>query len=260
MATNEPIPLFSSNHAEEPILPGMSKARDGSAVRSRLIATGTLFVTAAAIAFAVYWVGNPVALFTKATTSPVARLAPPEDGTSQFVSGNESTASAQELPPNATAAPKSDETAPIVHATEDNQTEIIQSAGIWLKQFQVWAAAEDARTPISLREPSQPVAVIQSPENVQAAQPPEPVQDAPARLLQVRHVPRHRQIRGVQNARAEVVSEQKGRVKVRSSTTARAPMRRQQNATVQTPVQNAQYGSGQGAQPAWLAQRLGWMN
>jgi hypothetical protein len=262
MGTYEPIPLFSSDHPEEPVLPGMLKGWDRSAIRSRLFTTGTLFVTVAAIGFAVHWAGNPVVLFTKATTSLAPRLASPEHETARFVSGNESTGGAQELPPNATAAPKNDETAPVLSSTDRKQTEIVQPTGIWLKQFQAWAAEEDARTPVSLAEPSRPIGeVIQPLETVQAAQPSQPLQDAPAQLLQVRHVQRHRQIGRVQNARAEVVAEQKGRVKVRPPANARAPIRhQQQKATAQIPVQSGRAQSGQGVQPAWLAQRLGWMD
>jgi hypothetical protein len=259
MATNEPIPLFSSNHANEPALPGMLKGSDRSAIRTRLFTIGTLFVTVAAIIFAAYWAGNPVVLFTKATTFRVAGLASPEEDTGQ-VSESKSKAGAQELPPNATAAPKSDETAPFLEAADDSQTEIIQPTGIWLKQFQVWAAGEDARTPVSLPEPSRPA--VQPLATEQAVHPSQPLQAAPSQLLQVRHVQRHRQIRVVQNARAEVISERKGRLTVRPPTNARAPIRHQQSAPAQIPVQNAraQYGSVQDGQPAWLAQRLGWMN
>jgi hypothetical protein len=260
VATNESIPLFSSDHAEEPVLPGMGCGRPAN--RSGLFAIAALFVTVAAIGFAVYRAGNPVVLITKATTALLARLASPEDGTRQFVSGNESTAEAQELPPNETAAPKNDETAPLLHAADRKQTEMFQPTGIWLRQFQAWAAGEDARTPVSLPEPSRAVGAIQPLETVEAVHPSQPLQDAAAQLLQVPPVQRHRQTRGAQNARAEVISEQTGRAKVRPPTNARAPIRRHQSAGVQVPVQNArtQYGSGQGAQPSWLAQRLGWID
>ena len=104
MATKEdfpldvPLPLFLSDHAEEPEQPGIGKAWDRAAVSSRNLKTSILVVTAAVIVFAILSVGNPIVLFANATASLVGTTAP-QSGTGQSTPTIQSTASAQALPP-----------------------------------------------------------------------------------------------------------------------------------------------------------------
>jgi hypothetical protein len=250
MATNDPIPLFLSDHTEEHEQPGIGK--DRAVLSSRILKASILVVTAAAIVFAILSMGNPLVLFENATASLVATSAP-QDGTGQSMPIIQSTADAQALPPTASEAPTGDEIAAAFKTADQNQTEIRQPpAEALLNQFQAWAAEEDARAQV------QPVHDAQA----------QPVQDAQAQVVQnaraqVRPVQKQRQIRPVQNARAEVRPEQNARAKVVKN--ARAQVRREQNARAQVrPEQNAQAQdlSVQNAQAPWpwLVQSTGRLN
>src|ERR1700737_3110379 len=94
-APDHPLPLFLSEHAEQPRRPGSGKARD-RAVSSRILKTGIVVVTAAAIDFAILSVGNPVALFASVTASLVD------------ASALQPTAGAQGLQPTARQEPTRD--------------------------------------------------------------------------------------------------------------------------------------------------------
>jgi hypothetical protein len=183
-----------------------------------------LVVTAAAIVFAIL-VGNPIALLANATASLVGTSASQDD--TQSMPTIQSTADAQALPPTASEAPTGEEIAAAFKTAIQSETEIREpTAEALLKQFQAWAAEEDAQA-------------------------------------QVRPVQKHRHIRPVHNARAEIRPEHNARAKVRPVQNARAQMRREQNARVQVrPVQNtqAQVQPVQNAQPPWLLQSLGWMD
>jgi hypothetical protein len=219
MATNNLIPLFLSDHTEEPEQPVIGKAWHRAAISSRILKTSILVVTAAAIVFAVLSKGNPLVRFTNATASLVATSAP-QDGAGQSMPIGQSTADVQALPPTASEAPRGDESAAASNTAYQSQTENPQPAADGLfKEYQAWAAEEDART-------------------------------------QVR--PEQKQVRPVQNARAEVGPARNARAKVAKN--ARAPVRREQNVRVPVrPVQNtqAQVQPVQNAQPPGLLQSLG---
>src|SRR5450631_2393923 len=221
MATNNLIPLFLSDHTEEPEQPVIGKAWHRAAISSRILKTSILVVTAAAIVFAIRLVGNPLVLFTNTTASLVATSAP-QDG-AQSMPTIQSTADAQALPPTASEAPTGEEIAAASNIAYQSHTENPQPAADGLfKEYQAWAAEEDART-------------------------------------QVR--PEQKQVRPVQNARAEVGPARTARAKVVKN--ARAQVRREQNVRVQVrPVQNtqAQAQPVQNAQPPWLLQSLGGHN
>src|ERR1700731_4551865 len=70
-APDDPFPVFLSEHAEEGEQPGIRKAWDGAVISSRILKTGIVLVTAAAIDFTILSVGNPVALFANVTASLV---------------------------------------------------------------------------------------------------------------------------------------------------------------------------------------------
>jgi hypothetical protein len=238
------FPLFLSEHAGEPEQPGIGIAWDKAVISSRILKTSILVVTATAIGIAILSVGNPVALLANVTASLVDKSAP-QPGTDQSTPTIQSTADAQALPPTTEDAPTGDNTAAAFKTADQSQTEIRQPPPEALfKQFQAWAAEEDAQAQV---RPVQPV---------QDAQP--QVQDDQTHVVQnaraqVWSVQKHRHVKPVHNARA----------KIRPEHNARAQMRREQNAGVQArPVQNtqAQVQPVQNAQPPGFLQNLGLMN
>src|SRR6266849_5161244 len=200
MATNNLIPLFLSDHTEEPEQPVIGKAWHRAAISSRILKTSILVVTAAAIVFAIRLVGNPLVLFTNTTASLVATSAP-QDGADQSMSIGQSTPGVQALPPTAREAPTGAEIAAAFNSAYQSQTENPQPpAEALFKQFQAWAADEDAQARV---------------------RPVQPVQDDQAQVVNARA-----EVRPVKNARAHVRSEHNARAKVRSLKNARAQMRR----------------------------------
>ena len=151
---DDPFPAFLSEHAGLPEHPGIGKAWNGAAISSRIVKTGILVVTAAAIVFAILSVGNPLVLFVNATASRFATSAP-QDGTGQSMPIVQSTTGAQALPPTASEAPTGNEIAAAFKTAYDSQTEIPQPpAEALLKQFQAWAAEQDARAQVRLVQSS----------------------------------------------------------------------------------------------------------
>jgi hypothetical protein len=212
MATNDPIPLFLSDPIEVPEQTGSLQAWERAVIASRILTTGIWFVTVAAIVFAVLSVRNPLALFENAAASLFATSAP-QDGTGQSMPIIQSTADTQPLPPTASEAPTGDEIATTLKTADQSQTDIRQpSPGALMKQFQAWAAEEDAQAQVRPVQPAQ---------NAQA----QVAQTAPE---QVRPVRTQRQVRPAQNARAKVVKN------------ARAQLHRARNRAQVQPVQNAQ--------------------
>ena len=236
------FPLFLSEHAGEPEQPGIGIAWDKAVISSRILKTSILVVTATAIGIAILSVGNPVALLANVTASLVDKSAL-QPGTDQSTPTIQSIAGTQDSPPTAKDAPTRDEIAAAFNSAYQSQTENPQPpAEAVFKQFQAWAAEEDAQA-----RPVQPV---------QDAQP--QVQDDQAQVVNAQA-----EVRPVKNARAHVRSEHNARAKLRSLKNARAQMRREQNARVQVrPVQNTQtqVQPVQNAQPPWLLQSLGLMN
>ena len=250
--SDDPVPLFLSDHAEEPEPPDTRKVWDTAAISSRHLKTSILVVTAAAIVFAIL-VGNPIALLANATASLVGTSASQDD--TQSMPTIQSTADAQALPPTASEAPTGEEIAAAFKTAIQSETEIREpTAEALLKQFQAWAAEEDAQAQV---RPVQPV---------QGAQP--QVQDDQTQVVQnaraqVRPVEKHRHVRPVHNARAEIRPERNPRAKVRREHNSRAKVRAEQNAQVQVPPvpdARAQDQSVQNAQAPWLLQSFGWRN
>src|SRR5882724_3987334 len=257
MATNDPIPLFLSDHTEEPEQPVIGK--DRAVIWSRIVKTGILVVTAAVV-LAMLSGGNPLGLFENAMASLVA-TSTPQDDTGQSMPSIQSTADAQALPPAASEAPTGGEKAAAFKAAafktaDQSQTEIRQPpADVLLNKFQAWAAEEDARPQVPRVQPVQEEDARPQVQRIQ------PVQDAQAQVVQ------DAQAQAVQNARAQVRHVQKQR-RVRHAQNARvrnarAQMRRAQNARAQArPEQNAQAQDRpvQDAQPPSLLQSLGLRN
>src|ERR1700720_1559528 len=107
---NNLIPLFLTDHTEEPEQPVIGKAWHRAANSSRILKTSILVVTAAAIVFAVLSKGNPLGRFTNATASLFAP-SPAQDGAGQSMPIGQSPADVQALPPTASEAPRGDESA-----------------------------------------------------------------------------------------------------------------------------------------------------
>jgi hypothetical protein len=241
MAMNDPIPLFLSDHTEQPEQPVIGK--DRAVISSRIVKTSILVVTAAAIVFAILATGNPLVRIENAMASLFA-TATPQDDTGQSMPINQSTADAQALPPAASGAPTGGEIAVASKTADQGQTEIRQPpADVLLNKFQAWAAEADARPQVQRVEPVQ---AEEARPQVERAQ---PVQDAQAPVVEnarapVRHVQKQRRVRPVQNARAKTVRN------------ARAQMRREDARAQARPEPNAQPPGD--AQPSWLPQSLGW--
>ncbi len=227
---DHPLPLFLSERADEPEQPGIGEAWDRVVISSRILKTGILVVTATVIA--ILSVENPVALFAN-VTAKLVDLSAFQPGTGQSTPAIQSTAGAEALLPIARDAPTRDEIAAASEPADQSQTEISQPPPeALLKQFQAWAAEEDVRAQVV---------------------PVQPVQDAPAQVVQnvpaqvvenaqpVRPMQKHRRVRPVQNARAEIRPVQNPRAKVRREQNARVQVRPAQDARAQDQsVQNAQ--------------------
>jgi hypothetical protein len=238
-APDHPLPVFLSEYAEEFEQPGMGKAWDGAAISSRILKMSVLAV--AAMAIAILWLGNPVALFANVTASLVGTTAL-QPGIGQSTPAIQSTA--QALPPTATDAPtRAEITAPVEPANQMKAENSEPPTEDVLKQFQAWAAEEDTRAPVV---------------PVQSVQPAQVVQDDQAQVEEdarapVRRIQRHRRIRPAQNARAEIRPVQNPRAKLRREQNARALVRPAQDA--RAPDQSVQ--NAQAPQPPSLLQSLG---
>jgi hypothetical protein len=249
MATNDGFqpdrsPIFLSGYAEETGQPDIGKAWDIAAISSLILKTSIVAVTVTAIAIAVLSIGNPVALVANVTDWSVDKPAPQPDAdpsTPQI----QSIAGTQDLPPATPEAPARDEIAAAVEPADQSRAEVGQSraeAGQpfteeLFKQFQAWAAEEETRAQANQAQPAQ-------------AAPAKVVQDTPVR---VRPVKKQRQVRSVQNARAEI----------RPQRNQRARLRQEQDAREQVPPvadPRAQDPSLQNAQPPSLLQSLGLRN
>jgi hypothetical protein len=245
-------PIFLSGHAEEPAQPDIGKAWDVATISSRILRTSIVAATVTAIGIAVLSFGNPVALVANVTDwwADKPALQPEADPSTSSI---QTIASTQDLPTATDAAPRNEIVAAVEPADQSrpevgqSQTETGQSQAetsqnqadvgqplteALFKQFQAWAAAEETRAQAGAAQP------------VQASR----VQDAPAR---VRPVKKHRQVRSMQNARAEIRPQRNHRARVRQEQDAQVP-----------PVADprAPDPSVQNAQPPSFLQSLGLRN
>ena len=244
---DHPLPLFLCENADELEQAGIEQAWDRAVISSRILKTSILVVAATAIGIAILSAGNPVVLFANVMASLVDTSAL-QPGTGQSTPTIQSTADAY-LPPIARDAPTRDEIAAASEPADQTQSKISEPpAGALLKQFQAWAAEEDAQA-----------LVVQPAQDAQAQDgSAQPVQDAPAQVVQdapaqVRPMQKHRHARRVQNARAEIRPGRHPRAKVRREQNARA-----QVAPVQDP--RAQDQSLQNAEAPSFVQSFGWRN
>lgn len=243
---DNPFPVFFCERAGEPEQPGLWEAWDEAVISPRtLLKTSILLTTAAPIVFAVLWMANPIVRFANATTSLATTVAP-QDGTGQSMPTIRAAA-------GAARAPSRDEVAAALRAAFQSQTGTRrQPAEVLLTQFQTWAAKENTnnevtaavepadRSEIETGQPSAEALLTQfqtwaAQEEIRAQA--EPVQDTQVQVAQntpaqVRPTQKHRHVRPVQDARAEMI---------RPVQTAHPQLRREQTARIQDrPVQNAQ--------------------
>jgi hypothetical protein len=260
MATNDGFqpdrsPIFLSEHAEETEQPDIGRAWDIATISSRILKTSILAVAVTAIGIAVLSIGNPVTLVANVTDWWVDKpaLQPEADPSTATI---QTIASTQDLPPTTTDAPPRNEIAAAVEPADQSRVEVGQSqAGQsqaetnqpltqaetnqplteeLFKQFQAWAAEEETRAQAG------PAQSVQAP-TVRV------MQDAPTR---VRPVKKHRQVRAVQNARAEIRPQRNHRARVREEQDSRGQV-------PPVPDPRAQDPSMQNAQPPSLLQSLG---
>jgi hypothetical protein len=241
-------PIFLSDYPDEIEQPDTGGGWDLATVASRILKTSILAVTVTAIGIAVLSVGNPVVLLANVTdwldSKPALQAdADPTSAAVQTMAGAQDNLTATD------AAARSETVAAVqpaepgqVEATDQRQAETSQRQAEaapsqaetsqpvseeLFKQFQAWAAEEDAR-----KQPG-------SAQPVQAA-PVRVAQDAPERA---RPAKRHRRVHSVQNARAELRPQRHHRVRVQEEQDPRslAPPAADPRAPVQDPAaQNAQ--------------------
>ena len=218
---------FSPSMRKKPSSRISGRAWDIATISSRILKTSILAVTVTAIGIAILSIGNPVALVANVTDWWVDKpaLQPEADPSTSTI---QTIASTQDLPPTTTDTPPRDEIAAAVEPAEQQAEAAGQvrpsrseptgpvrarprsashpaATEELFKQFQAWAAEEETRAQAG---PAQPV---------QAA-PIKVMQDAPTR---VRPVKKHRQVRSVQNARAEIRPQRNHRARVREEQDAR---------------------------------------
>ena len=239
-----PLPQFLADRAEEQ---GIGNATDGAVPASRAFKASILIATATATGIAVLAMGNPVGLLAdlsaslvgNSTPQPTPAIQSAADAPALVASAADapalvpSAADAQALPPTTNEAPARVEIA-TSEPTGQDQTEKTESPSDALfRQFQAWAAEQDAQA---------------------HGGPAQPVQDAPAQIVQnvpapaaqnirvpYRQAQKRRQVRAaVRNARAEVRA-QNLRKQVPRAQDARAERPPVQDARAQDQsVQNAQ--------------------
>jgi hypothetical protein len=241
--------IFLSGDTEETEPPDTGTTWDIETIASRILKTSIVAATATAISIAVLTIGNPVELVANVTDWWVDKpaLQPEADPSTSTI---QTIASTQDLPPTTTDTPPREEIAAAVEPADQSRVEVGQSqAGQsqpetsqplteeLFKQFQAWAAEEETRAQAG------PAQSMQAPTI-------KVMQDAPTR---VRPVKKHRQVRAVQNARAEIRPQRNHRARVRDEQDARGQV---------PPVADprAQDPSMQNAQTPSLLQSLGLRN
>ncbi|MGQ0681836.1 hypothetical protein [Bradyrhizobium sp.] len=235
----EPLPQFLAARAEQG-MQGSENDFDGTVTTSRVFKAGILIAAVTATGLAVLAMGNPASIFADESASLVGDSSPPSAPTTQSAADPPvaSTADAQAVPPNTNDAPARAEIAVTEPAGKDQAEKSESSSESLFRQFQVWAAEQDAQAQGGPAQPDQAV-----PEKIVQPVPaatnvPAPVAEnvrAPQRLVQKR-----RQVRAVSNARAEMRT-QSLRKQVQRAPSARAERPPVQDARAQdASAQNAQ--------------------
>jgi hypothetical protein len=214
---HHPLPLFISGHADE---------LEQWASRILKASILVIAVTVSGIAIALS-LGNPVRVFANAAASltdnsAVQRGANESTPTIQSTAGVQpiqSPADVQAPTPTPGGAPARDEIAAVPEPANHAQTENNEPpSGTLLRQFQAWAAKEDARA-------QKPVEAVQvAPAEVEENNP------AFERLVQ-----KHRKAKSVRNVRAEMrhIRKSKARIHRKQNARGQAPSRKNTRAQKQ---------------------------
>lgn len=192
-----PLPQFLADRAEQDI----GNGTDGAVPASRAFKASILIATATATGIAVLAMGNPAGLLAEMSASLVGNSTPQPTPAVQSAADAPalvaSAADAQDLPPTTNEVATRTEIAASEPAGKDQTEKSEPPSEALFKQFQAWAAEQDAQA---------------------HGGPVQPVQDAPAQAMQndpaptaknigvpYRQVQKRRQVRAaVRNARAEV--------------------------------------------------------
>jgi len=244
-APDDPLPLFLSERADEPEQVGIGIAWDRAVISSRILKTSILVVTATAIVFAILSVGNPVAFFAnvRASLVDISALRP---GTDQSTPTIQLIAGTQDLPPTARDEP------PVSPGANPESAPPLDDKTALRPPTSGSPTATDAPTRNETAAAFEPADQSQTESR-------QPSADADALFKQFqawtaeRAMKKHRRVRPVQNAEAEIRPELHPRAKIR----------REQNARVQVPpVQDAraQDQSVQNAEAPSFLQSLGLRN
>lgn len=246
LLSDEPFSLADESlFADEPDEHGVREPVDRTVISSRILTAGILVMTATAIGIAILSVGNRVRLFGDVTAASQVDKSALQPNADKLTPAIQFAADTEASPPAAKDAPARGEMAAASEPARQNETEKNESPEVLFRQFEAWAAEQDAQAQVG---PVQPVQDIsgQVAQNV-------PAQVAENTAASLRSLRRHRQVRAVQNARAETRPVQYPR-----------KLRREQTARLQSPPAQgarAQDHSAQNAQavPSFL-QALGWRN
>jgi hypothetical protein len=249
LSPDHPLPPFL---AHRPEWQGIQEASERAVTSSRAFKASILIAAAMAAGITVLSAGDPVTLFAAVTASLAdvraslvgnSGLQPDTDqpvstiqSTADALASVQSTADAQALPSVAKEAPPRDESTASEPAGKDQAEASEPTSEALFRQYQTWAAEQDAPAKVRPVQPGQETQVAQnaSARVAENASVPHRLMQKHRHLLPV-HAARaehfRKKVRRVQSARAEPAPTQSARVE-------RPPI---QDARAQSPaVQNAQ--------------------
>jgi hypothetical protein len=122
---NDPMPLFLSGQYDEPREPAFARARDKAVTSRRILKASILAASAAAIAFSILSVENPLALFANAKASLIGISASPSNA-SQPTPTLQAAVDVRTLPATIREAPSRDEIVAAFKSAHQSQPEIRQ--------------------------------------------------------------------------------------------------------------------------------------
>jgi hypothetical protein len=271
-AHDHPLPLFLINRTSE-------AEQQGS---SRTLKTAVLIVAALAIGAAVLTSGNPVPRLT-AMTASLLDVSTPQPDNRQPAPAVQSTADVQPSPATPIDVSTPQETQQVIQQQQATQQEPRQetaqevrqdvaaasepadqpqtpasgpSTEALFKQFQAWAQDHpQERAQAAAQEPDTPT----QPARVTPAESTQPARSTRAAKTErdesapVRTVKRHRHVRALQNARAEIRSARNAEARTSRARATQVQARPEDPRAQGAPAQNPQP-----AQPSALSQFFGW--
>lgn len=245
------FPVFLSEDAEEIGERDIGKAWNRATIASRILKASVFAAVATAIGIAILLTGNPVSLVADVTaawtdkSASQAETDPSTATTPSIATAQDSQiAVTQDSPPATTDAPTRAETAAAPEPAGQSRAEPDPPPSeAMFKQFQAWAAEEDARAQAEPAKPAQDIPPVQA------------MQEAPARVAQeapaqVQAAKKQRRARSVHNARAEIRHQRQPRTRYREEPSAPVPL-------APVPDARAQEQALQAPQPPSFLQSLG---